>query len=176
MELIELIHKIVDGRIGNIMSISAQLAIVKSVDFDKCSCTVLIGDILLSDVNLRSVIDESKKGFVVFPKVDSFVLIGTIKNIETNAFVVMCSEITDVWIDAKVVFNNGDNKGMVKLPELVNKINILESKVNDIIAWTATHTHTGVTTGGGTSGVAVGVIGNLVETQESDLENKDIKQ
>lgn len=172
-ELQKAINTIIDKRLNNVLSIPVQLATVTSVDKDKCSCDVkLSNDVEIKDVNLRSVLDDNKKGFVVFPKVNSIVLIGTIENMENNGFILMCSEITDVTIDAKIVINEGNNKGMVKLPELVQQVNKLENKVNEILSWTATHTHPVPSLG--TSGVALGVSGALTLTQENDLENKDV--
>lgn len=173
-ELRKAINTIVDKRLNNVLSIAAQVATVTSVDKDKCKCDVKLSNgVEIKEVNLRAVLDDNKKGFVVFPKVNSMVLIGTIENNENNAFVLMCSEITDVTIDAKIIINDGNNKGMVKLPELIQQVNKLENKVNEILTWTTTHTHPVPSLG--TSGVAVGVMGALTLTTENDLENKDIK-
>jgi hypothetical protein len=103
------------------------------------------------------------------PKENAKCLIGMIDNNNAQAFLINCEEVEEV------VWNGGNNKGLVKLPELIDKLNAIENKVNDIITWTATHTHAGVTPGGGTSGVAVGVTGTLTTTQEGDLENEKIK-
>jgi len=175
-ELLKYLNQLIDKRLQNKLSIPVQVAQVKSVDKDKCSCDVqLIEGAELFNVNLRSALDDNKKGFVCFPKIDSLVLVGTIENNENNAFVLIFSELTDITIDAKIVINDGENKGMVKLPELVQKLNAVEQKVNQLVQWSATHTHSGVLTGGGTSGVAVGVSGTLTQTQESDLENENVK-
>ena len=56
------------------------------------------------------------------------------------------------------------------------KLNAIENKVNDLVTFTATHTHTGVTAGGGTSGTtATPVTGSLTPTQISDIEDQQIK-
>lgn len=173
-ELRKALNTIVNNRLNSVLSIAAQVATVTSVDKDKCKCDVKLSNgIEIKEVNLRAVLDDNKKGFVIFPKVNSMVLIGTIENNENNAFVLMCSEITDVTIDAKIVINDGNNKGMVKLPELIEQVNKLENKVNEILTWTSIHTHPVPSLG--TSGVAVGVMGTLTLTTENDLENKDIK-
>lgn len=175
-ELQQALNILIDRRLASLSATPVQLAKVLSVDKDKCTCKVeLLSGIELFEVKLRSVADDDKTGFVVFPKVDSMVLVCTINNSENNAYLLAFSTITDITIDADILINGGENKGLVKLPELVQKLNNIEIKVNDVIAWSQTHTHAGVIAGGGTSGVAVGVTGSLETTTENDLENKKVK-
>jgi len=91
---------------------------------------------------------------------------------------VLCSEVENIYIDTQgdTIFNGGTLDGMVKVGDLVTKLNNLENKVNDLVTWSSTHTHTGVTPGPGSTGTAVGVVGTLTPTQQSELENTKIKQ
>lgn len=176
-ELLRAIQSIVDKRLNNVLSIPVQLATVTSVDKDKCSCEVqLSNNVKLEEVNLRAVLDNSKKGFVVFPKVNSMVLIGTIENMENNAFVLMCSEITDITIDAKVVFNGGLKKGLLMLEQTVGKLNNLENAFNELSAKYNTHIHTGGTIAGSTGISTTPNTTTLTPTTEEELKNDDIKQ
>ena len=67
-------------------------------------------------------------------------------------------------------------KGLVINDSLVTKLNNLENKVNDLIMAYNYHTHTGVQTGGGTSGTTPTVItGSLTPTNETELQNQNVK-
>lgn len=176
MSIKKAISLLIQQELYSLKGLNFVVAKVKSVNKDNCSCEVeTLHGVVLYNVNLRAVIDGVTEGFVVFPSVNSLVLVGKIGN-ENNAFIAMFSTITDCWIDADIVLNGGDNKGIPKLQPLVEKLNALEQKVNDLIQFSSTHTHTGVTTGSGSTGVAMGVTGNLSLTQEGDLENQNVKQ
>ena len=149
---------------------------VNSVDTSErtCEVTPLNGKADLFDVRFQAELSLTE-GLFIEPKVNSTVLVAFINSIQ--AAVVMCSEIENIYIDTQgdTVFNGGQNDGMVKVGDLVTKLNNLENKVNDLVTWSATHTHTGVTPGPGSTGTAVGIIGTLTPTQQSDLENTKIQ-
>jgi hypothetical protein len=176
-ELLKYLNLLIDKRLQNKLSIPVQVAQVKSVDKDKCSCDVqLIDGAELFNVNLRSVLDDNKKGFVCFPKMDSLVLVGTIGNNENNAFVLIFSELTDITIDAKIVINDGENKGMVKIEPTIEKLNAIENKINDLIevftSWTP------VAQDGGAalkSALSSWITQQLQTTEIVDLENENVK-
>lgn len=122
------------------------------------------------------------------PKVNTKCLIGILENKEAQAFLITCDELdafefqtTDAKIKLKVeddtwTWNDGNNKGIPITPKVVQRLNNLENKVNQILAWTLTHTHTGVITGPSSSGVpSVGVNGTLTNTVDNDIENNKIK-
>lgn len=102
---------------------------VDSVDPDNrvCSVTTITGSSSLSfDAQLMAGVAD---GFLIEPVVGSmvFVLLSTY----TLPFVVQYSDVTAYAI-------NGDEfGGMVKVIELTQKLNALEQKVNQIIAWGA---------------------------------------
>ena len=173
-KLKDLTFKEADVLIGSVISINEDLA----------TCDVDIDGNTFFDVRLKSVIDDEVKGITVLPQKNSNILvqrIGTgndflaLKYSNIDCIQWQIEDLNLKFTKEGFVFNDGENKGMVKLPELVQKINNIENKVNEIITWTATHTHTGVLAGGGTSGIAVGVMDSLTPTQENDLENNKIK-
>ena len=81
----------------------------------------------------------------------------------------------------KIVLLGGDLDGLVKVGDLVDKLNDIENKVNDLINAYNAHTHPvpGVTSGPSStmSSVTTSVIsGTLTPTQQSDIENENITQ
>jgi hypothetical protein len=152
------------------------LCTVNSVDTSErtCEVTPLNGKADLFDVRFQAELSLNV-GLFIEPKVNSTVLVAFINSVQ--AAVVMCSEIENIYIDTygDTIFNGGQNDGMVKVGDLVTKLNNLENKVNDLVTWTSTHTHTGVTPGPGSTGTAVGIVGTLTPTQQSDLENTKVQ-
>ena len=150
---------------------------VNSVDTSArtCEVTPLNGKADLFDVRFQAELSLTE-GVFIEPKVDSTVLVAFINSVQ--AAVVLCSEVENIYIDTQgdTIFNGGTLDGMVKVGDLVTKLNNLENKVNDLVTWTSTHTHTGVTLGTASTGTAVGVVGTLTPTQQADIENTKIKQ
>lgn len=161
-----------------------MMAIVKEVDAEKGTCDVEIDGLIFFEVRVKSIIKDAVKGIKVLPAVKSVVVVERIGK-SNELFITMFSEIDSITWEIEnmkfladkdgFVYNDGANKGMVKLPQLVQRLNLIESKVNDIITWTSTHTHSGVTAGPGTSGPAVGITGSLIQTAEEDIENPKVK-
>ena len=152
------------------------LCTVNSVDTSErtCEVTPLNGKADLFDVRFQAELSLTE-GLFIEPKVNSTVLVAFINSVQ--AAVIMCSEIENIYIDTQgdTIFNGGTNDGMVKVGDLVSKMNNLENKVNDLVTWSSTHTHTGVTPGPGSTGTAVGIVGTLTPTQQSDLENTKVQ-
>jgi len=62
--------------------------------------------------------------------------------------------------------------GLVKVTDVVSRLNKIENKVNDIISKYNTHTHAGVTSGGAVTAVPTPLeVGTLTPTVNSDIEN-----
>lgn len=157
--------------------INTQVATITSVDEDNCSCEAkLLDGIELFDVNLKSIIDN-KKGIVCIPKVNSKVLVGYINNDSKNAFVVAFDELDKVTVECdSIIINKGDNKGMVKLPELVDKLNSIEQDLNTLKNVFSSWVVAPNDGGGALKGAAASWFGNVLSTTtESDLENAKIK-
>jgi hypothetical protein len=147
-----------------------EVGTVKEVDEEELTCAVEPADgPEVFDVRLKAAIDGVTDGLVQIPTVGSTVLMALIGNDENTRVILAFSEVE------KVVMFNGENDGLVKINDLVTKLNALENKVNDIVSKFNIHVHTGVTTGGGSSGTTpTTVSGTLTETQKSDLENTKV--
>lgn len=167
-------------------NIPTQIVVGKviSVDENKQVCDVdVVNSPDLLDVRIRAVIDDEKKGVLIVPKVDSYVLVGLINNRPESAFVASVTELDKYYLYANDEIQiGGDNfKGLVKIDDLVDKLNQLENKVNDFIQKYNTHTH--ITTATESATPTPGTISPTMAqetpiqpiTQVSDLENTKVK-
>ncbi len=147
-------------------------ATVTSVNGNTCNVSPLNGGAEIPDVKL---ITNSGNGLVITPAINS--IVEVVKDGPFTAFVAQYSEIESITLDVSttIVINGGANDGLVNVNDLVTKLNNLENKVNDLITYTATHTHTGVTTGAGTSGTsATPVTGTLTPTTANEIEDPNV--
>ena len=106
------------------------------------------------------------------PSIESIVLVAiTNKNLITLLSVDDADEI-NISANLKIEFNGGEFGGLVKINELLEKINNLENLLNDLIVKYNTHTHA-------VSG-AVAIITTLLETESliptmlNEIENENI--
>jgi hypothetical protein len=143
---------------------------VDSVDTDNrmIDCTPIGGD---ADTSLPgvSLCSENNNGFILFPKVGSTVIIGV--STRNTAFVLMYSDIDSVQ------FMDGSLGGMVITPNLVTRLNDIETKINDLInvfnSWTP------VAYDGGAAlktALTTWVSTQLTPTVRDDIENTLITQ
>ena len=180
-------QEIRDFLIG-LQQIQTYLATVTSVDADQRTCSVEIEEVEYEDVRLYSVADAELKGFVTLPKIGSQVLVSRIGN-SNEMFVSMFSVVdgviltigekmelkikdNEVYLNSdKIVFNGGENHGMVKVKELTDKINKLEKQCNDILT-----TLQGITIvpNAGLAFKPIFTMAPLVTTQQADIENDKI--
>lgn len=72
-------------------------------------------------------------------------------------------------------FDGGENQGLVKVEKLTQRLNAIEDKINNIISNLKTHTHTGVTTGPGVSGGPSIIMDDISPTEQSFIENENVK-
>lgn len=153
---------------------------VKSVDEDEMVCDIdLETSPDLLDVRLRAVIDKSDTGVLVYPKKDSRVLVGLIENKPQSAFICGYSEVEKIRLITEDIELAGDQfGGLIKIDDLVTKINGIEDALNDLAMDFDTHTHNSppaptnpvVTT---PPIIPSGVV--LVNTQKSEIENDKVK-
>ncbi len=155
----------------------SELCVVTSVTINSekkvISCEPINSDSEFGEVDLSA---EYNNGLIIAPKVGSNIIIGF--SAKVDPFVMMFSEIENIYLDVEsdIIINGGNNGGVVKVQDLVNKLNNIENKVNSLVSFTQTHTHSGVQTGGGTSGVpVVPVTGSLTNTTVNDLANTKLK-
>lgn len=116
---------------------------VESVDGE--TCTVSIGDLKLTDVRLRSVVNGESSKLLITPAKDSYVTVidlsGELRetevigysqieaiDIETSSDInINCKGDTNIDCDGTVTFNGGDHDGLVKLQELKDNLNSIKN-------------------------------------------------
>lgn len=131
----------------------------------KCDCEPLDGSADLLEVRLMA---EQNTGFLIIPKNNSIVIVTMLNKF--TGYVSMFSEVDEIQL-------NGDNyDGLVRISDLVTKLNNLENKVNTLITSYNTHVHPGVTSGVSSTAVTPSVVvGTLTPTQQIDIENQTVK-
>ena len=151
---------------------------VNSVDTSARTCEVspLNGKADLFDVRFQAELSLTE-GVFIEPKVDSTVFVAFINSVQ--AAVVLCSEVENIYIDTQgdTIFNGGTLDGMVKVGDLVTKLNNLENDLNDIKL--AVSGWTPVPNDGGAAlklALATWYGQTFPPTQQSELENTKIKQ
>lgn len=142
---------------------------VKSVDGE--TCTVSIGDLTLTDVRLRSVVNGEQSRLLITPKQGSYVTLIDLSGELRETEVIGYSQIEAIDIDTSgditvncrgnIVINGGSNDGLVKINELTQKLNQLVQQFN-------AHTHTTTATVGPSA--ALGTISPT--TSQASLFNK----
>lgn len=145
-------------------SIYCLEATVISVDEGNrvCECDIIAGKAAyrLTDVRLMATVDD---GILIIPEIGSNVIV--IKSDYIAPFVVQYSGVD------KVILRGGDLGGLVKVMSNVERLNLIENKVNVLLAAYNSHVHAA----NNTPTVST-VTGTLTPTQKTDLENENIKQ
>ncbi len=170
--------------------VQVQEGTVESVNWDKRSCVVKLSDgRKFFDVRLRAVVDDSKNGLCLKPKVNSAVLVNLIENQEMNAYVSGFTDVEAIELegesDVDVIFNKGNNDGVVKVKEVVKKLNVIEKDLNKVKTAFQTALNTIVNEPGNGAPSAFQTAlkaallewdgAQLTETQQDDLENTKFK-
>ncbi|EAY28736.1 hypothetical protein [Microscilla marina] len=187
--------------------VQGQKAEVVSVNMAEMECIVklLANDMKIEGVNLKAHIvnqDNSinPNGFILIPKVKSIVLVSLMEDTQrtrmnsADYYISMYSDIDEVQLvqneeeilkidnEGNVTLHQGENKGLIKIESLVEKLNALEQKVNDLITDYKGHNHQYIDTTSTTTANSITTsfesppsIGNLTETQVTDLENDKVK-
>jgi len=140
---------------------------VDSVDLAEktCICSPINGDAKILDVKLMA---KNQTGLFIIPKDNSDVIV-TMTN-KTSGYVAMFSELEEIQL-------NGNNEdGLVKINDLVAKLNNLENDIN--ILKTALSTWVVVPNDGGSAlkiASASWYAASLTPTVKNDLENTKVK-
>lgn len=144
--------------------------------------SVVLGDSgKITGVNLQS---EPNDGFILIPKKDTQVIVCIMP--DNSAYVFKCNDIDKIIcvIDSNnsyvfdangFVWNGGNNKGLVKVIELTQKLNNLENKINDLI--TVFNSWTPALNDGGTAlktVLSAWVSSSLTPTVRANIENTKI--
>ncbi len=162
MSAVNDIKKAIKGITETGEEVYSILCTVISVDLTAktCYCTPVSGDADISDVSL---IMNAATGFMIIPTVGSIVMV-TMQNKETG-YIGMFSGVDFIHL-------NGTNyDGLVKIQELITKLNNLESAFNSFVSLYNLHTHAVSTAPGTTSPVIIPNNNTLTPTQQTELEN-----
>jgi hypothetical protein len=127
-----------------IVAVTIPMTVV-SVDKAKATCTCKEEDSdVYPNVRLKSVADDSNIGAIIYPAVNSEVLVSKIMNDENNLFIVKINTVESILItvkdvfkcelkpDGKLIFNSGENKGLVKLLQAVENFDKIKNYADAI--------------------------------------------
>lgn len=138
------------------------VARVISVNLDACTCMVQqVGGKTSATRFEVFLMAEVSDGWLCVPAIDSTVIIGWSDRLKP--YVAMFSDIQDVYLDAtgKITLNQGTQGGLVKVRDMVIRMNLIENAFNALNAKVNTLAPTPV-------------INPLVPTQVVDIENPNI--
>jgi len=102
----------------------------------------------------------------IVPKVGSVVLVGYSDNVNAYCIHVQQAET--------IVFNNGDNKGLINIESLTSKINGLISEIKTMKATLNTHTHMVASVGAPTATALPQISVNFTDLDKNDYEDTKI--
>ena len=150
---------------GNISA--TMIAAVKSVDKNKCTCTIENDSVEYFNVRLRPTVGNNN-GIVLYPKIGATVLAVKIENSEQWA-VVFATEYdsAEILIDS-IVLNNGNFGGLVKIEELTRQLNAFVNSYNS-------HTHPFVGVPPTSPGTTSSILTQAQQFNKSDYENPKFK-
>lgn len=147
---------------------------VESVDMDARTCEVTMLGGESSNVITARLMASVNDGAIYKPTVNSTVIITMSDYVQPY---VSCYSGID-----EIIWLGGEYEGVpiVKHPTdatkgLLVKIKAIEDKLNTLLSNYNTHVHTGVTTGGGSSGTTTSVVsGSLTPTVQADIQHPNI--
>ncbi len=161
MNITEAILAIVKKGNGNDENKIIKLATVVAGSVSGAECDVVAFDDAATIPNVR-IQANPDNGSLPVPADNSIVVIGQIAPFDY--IILMYSSLSSIQ------FLDGSRGGLVDVVELVTRLNKIEDAFN-------THTHSGVTVGGGVTGIPVPAIGiPLTDTVRGDIENINILQ
>lgn len=150
------------------------IAEVVSVDVQACTCTVQqVTGKTSTERKTVSLMADVSDGLLLIPAVGSTVIVAWSDRL--LPYVAMFSDLQDVYLDATgtITMNQGTEGGLVKVRDLVTKLNNIENKVNAIISSYNGHVHPDPVSG--TTGTpTVPISGTLTPTQVVDIENPNV--
>lgn len=130
-------------------------------------CDVQPNDDTAELKDIRLCAEDNSKLFVVIPKVGSIVYVTM--DSDTSGMITGYSEVETILL-------RGDaNGGLVKVEDLVSKLNALENKVNELITAFNTHTHICAAPASPSATPVPLISGTLPVTTRSQIENTGVK-
>jgi hypothetical protein len=155
---------------------------VQSINKDNQTAEVITingPEIVLNSVRLTATTGDSSYRI---PSIKSIVFVLTTPL--TEPFIVLYSELdgeniqtdTEVTITSpKVALNGEDYGGLIKIEDLVEKINTLENALNNLITLYNAHVHISASAGSPTAPTTSTDTDNIQITKKEDIENENIK-
>lgn len=132
----------------------AQVQVCEVISVDNDTRTAVVKDVAEFTANLMP---EVADGLMLIPAVGSSVYV-------LQGVIIGYSDIDEIWL------RGTQYGGLVRVSDLVDKLNALENKVNGIINTFNLHTHAG--TG---SPPTPTITGTLTPTQITDIENTKVQ-
>lgn len=144
---------------------------VKSVQGDT-TCTVELDGLTVSDVRLRAVVNGETSKILVTPKTGSHVLVADLSGDLSQLAVVGYSEVEKIEVDAndEIVFNGGENKGLVKVESMVDW---MQKVYNDLQTLVGLLSSSAVAGNG--ANLAITFSPTTPSPNIDDFQNKDVK-
>ena len=149
-----------------------------------CDGEPIKGEALIKDIRLVSKVG-SNKGIAQIPKDKSLLLVAMFS--KTDAYLIMCDEVESIEIivgnsklemlEDEIRMNDGNLNGLVKLDDLVERLNKIENDINNLK--TAATGWTPVAQDGGAAlktAISTWSGSQLSRTISNDLENKKVTQ
>lgn len=156
------------------------MAIVKEVNNDSYTITASDDGFEYTDVQLKSIVDNEQLSIIIVPEIDSSVIISELN--KSTHFVVKVNEIKELKIMFKdglnvvlnkdnLVINEGDFGGLIKIDELLKKVNRLEDSLKS-------HQHLYIPYPSGVAATPVPSTAHpqntFVNTKRSEIENTKV--
>jgi len=166
----ERIKSALNNRFRALLPEGQRIGTVKVVDKQKKTCEIYIDrdGVTLHDVLLSP--DNADMGILLLPKEGSNVVVSSMFDDDTQNYVTMTGEVDEV------IIRGGRYGGLIRIEDLVDKVNILEHSLNALknafITWQPVPNDGGaalkVTSGSWASNT-------IAITKKSDLENTKVK-
>lgn len=168
----EVVRKLAGTQFKSQMNISVCEVTAINTDDYSCSCTPIdeSSNTSLEGVRLMATVDD---GFLMIPVIGSTIVVAYSDD-TTDPYVIMMSEIDEVFATQnKWTFNDGSFGGLIKIREIVQKINNIENLLNHLIGRYNTHTHP--ISGAVANQTAMQETGLITSvTKVDELENKNV--
>jgi len=159
-------------------------------DVNEAERTITVKDsygIEYPDVRLKASI-KSSDDVIIFPKKDSNVIVAIIGGDEGSLLIIAMDEVGKIEgkigsitfkVDKNGVELNGNQFGsLIKIEEIVKKLNTIENAFNEHVSEFNTHTHNAPQASSGTLATLVPLVlssQNLQNTQVAQIENDKIR-
>jgi hypothetical protein len=141
------------------------------------TCTVTVNGLDITGVRMKATTADSGGKLLVTPKEGSTVLIGSLSGDLKDLAVLSVDEAEKVEISGEIIFNGGENDGLVLVKELTGKLNAIERDLNALKQAFSTWVSVPNDGGAALKAAATAWYGQqLAETGQAEIENPKIKQ